>query len=66
MNTVSGIREARICDFGKFWYAPTNSAIKPKMGDFFEYDKTVEKPCSKNGNLPKPAWASCGEFEPKF
>jgi hypothetical protein len=66
MIYVANSKETRICAFCRFWYDPTNSAIKPKMGDFFEYDDTVEKPCSKNGNLPKPAWAGCGEFEPKF
>ena len=33
----------RACAFCKLWYDPTNSAIKPKQGVFWEYDTTQKE-----------------------
>lgn len=36
----------RRCAFCKYWYDPTNSAIRPKGGkDMWEYDGNVKNKC---------------------
>lgn len=66
MLKVANSKETRICAFCRFWYDPTNSAIKPKMGNFFYFEETISKPCAKRDNLETPAWSSCGHFACKF
>ncbi len=59
-------RNTRICAFCKYWHDPSDSAINPKYGNIWEYEDSVRRPCSKNGNLPKQAWSSCGDFSSKL
>lgn len=35
----------KYCAFCKNWYDPTNSAIRPKVGEVWEYDNYVQKRC---------------------
>ncbi|MFA7056653.1 MAG: hypothetical protein WC155_03715 [Candidatus Cloacimonadales bacterium] len=66
MKSTANSKHTRICAFCRFWIDPANTALTHKYGDIWEYESTIEKPCMKNGNLNKPAWAGCGKFEGKF
>ena len=54
------------CAFCKHWYDPTNSAIRPLAGDWWEYDRDKEARCLKTVGLKKKACWSCGKFELKI
>lgn len=66
MLKIHNVRGTRLCAFCKYWYDPTNSAIRPKntRAGFWEYEHTVTNKCTKY-NAPKPSWAQCLDYEPK-
>ena len=57
---------ARHCAFCKYWYDPTNSAIRPlKNRGAWEYDTTIKCKC-RLMNVDKAAQTSCRKFESKL
>lgn len=61
------IKNTKICAFCKYWYDPTNSAIKPKntVVWFWEYNSNANNECIKT-NLNKSAWNLCRKYECKL
>lgn len=65
MKKVAHCKQTRICAFCQNWYDPCNSAIRPKSGDFFEYENTARNKCMER-KVDTGAWSSCGKFKCKF
>ena len=63
--SLAHVPEKKICAFCRHWYDPTNSAIRPKNGGFWEFDNNVRKRCMKKVGYETQSWASCTEFECK-
>ena len=59
-------RVARNCAFCQHWYDPTNAAIRPKQGVFWEYDTEATNKCLKKIGITMKAWSSCGQFASKI
>ncbi len=55
------------CAFCKFWYDPTNSAIRPKnpVTGIWEYDGNIQKKCLINNGMRK-ATMWCSKYECKL
>lgn len=70
MNSLTlSIKNAKKCAFCKYWYDPTNSAIKPEapsIGMWKIIDTTKKNTCLKRNNSPMPASAFCSEYECKL
>lgn len=54
------------CAFCKHWYDPTNSAITPLHGNWWEFDRGKEARCMKSVGLKTKGRHSCGKFELKI
>ena len=54
------------CAFGKHWYDPTNSAIKPLPGNWWEFDREKEARCMKSVGLKTKGHNTCDKFELKI
>ena len=50
------------CAFCRYWYDPTNSAIRPKSGVYWEYDTDAKRRCMKKVKAEMQSWASCGDY----
>lgn len=59
------VKNGKACAFCKHWYDPTNSVIKPKVGDFWEYDTSQKRRCMKMIAAQMSATAACGNYECK-
>ena len=60
-------KTGRACAFCKYWYDPTNAAIKPKdpvIGTWY-YDEKAKNRCMKMHNTEKSSWAMCRDYECK-
>ncbi len=58
----------RVCAFCKFWYDPTNSAIRPKnprMGHW-EYDYEAKNVCTKTNQTHLGGKMACSDYECKI
>lgn len=53
------------CALCKFWYNPTNSAIMPLSGNWWEYDTEMKARCMKTFSLTMKGGNSCGKFKSK-
>ena len=55
------------CAFCKYWYDPTNSAIKPKdpRAGFWEFDERAKKMCLTR-NIEMTAYENCHKYEGKI
>ena len=60
--SIANKRNSKICALCMFWFDPTYSALKPDMGDFYKYDPTARKKCSKQGQIETLSWHSCNDF----
>ena len=54
------------CAFCKYWYDPTNSAIKPLSGNWWEFDREKEPRCMKSVGMKTKGRNTCGKFELKL
>ena len=50
------------CAFCKHWYDPTNSAIKPLPGNWWEFDREKEARCMKSVGLKTKGRHTCNKF----
>ena len=66
MQTVN-IKTIKKCAFCKYWYDPTNSAIKPRSPkiNLWEYDDKAKCMCLKK-NFEMHSSAFCGDYELKL
>ena len=64
---TTNINMVKNCAFCKYWYDPTNSAIKPVAAhqNMWAYEDRALRKCIKT-NTDKPAYASCARFESKM
>ncbi len=53
------------CALCRHWYDPTNSAIRPLSGNWWEYDTEMQARCMKKVSLKTKGWQSCQNFESK-
>lgn len=60
------IKTTKKCAFCKHWYAPGNTAIRPRnvKHGMWEFDPDIKKMCDKK-RYERPANAFCGEYECK-
>lgn len=59
-------KKNRWCVFCKYWYDPTNSALKPRLNkNLFDVDDKIKNRCSKKKLLTQ-AISNCPFFERKF
>ena len=65
MQTVN-IKTVKKCAFCKHWYDPTNSAIKPLPGNWWEFDREKEARCMKSVGLKTKGRHTCNKFELKI
>lgn len=65
MMKTFNVTQGRACAFCKYWYDPGNTAIRPKVGYFWQYDTTQKKRCMKKVAAEMPATAACGDYECK-
>lgn len=59
------VRYNKRCAFCKYWYDPSNSAIKPvnPKNHSWEYDEIKSSQCMKNSfNVKRGSWQSCGDW----
>lgn len=54
------------CAFCKHWYDPTNSAIKPLPGNWWEFDREKEARCMNSVGLKTKGRHTCNKFELKI
>lgn len=59
------IKHTRYCAFCKYWYDPTNSAIRPISPVAWEFDAHVKKKCLKC-NSERQGMGTCSYFENKL
>lgn len=55
------------CAFCKYWYDPTNSAIKPKdpRAGYWEFDERAKNICLIK-NTDMPSYHNCNKYEGKL
>lgn len=60
------INNTKKCALCKYWYDPTNTAIRPRnaKNGIWEIDPDVKKMCEKK-DYERPGSAFCGEYECK-
>lgn len=58
----------KFCAFCKYWYDPTNSAIRPKAPQIglWEFDGKAESKCLINGSVRKGVSPGCGNYSCKL
>lgn len=56
----------RKCAFCKYWNDPTNSAIRPLPGGYWEYDSSAMHECLRKHNMKMKGVAGCTDFECKL
>ena len=61
------VKRIKKCAFCKYWYDPTNSAIRPRTPQFnqLEFDDQCKKLCMKK-NFEMNAGAFCCSYECKI
>jgi hypothetical protein len=62
---ILNIKSSKKCAICKHWFDPAGTALKPHMGSFLKFDQDMKKPCLKHGQVVKPSWAQCNDFESK-
>ena len=64
--TVNGV--SKKCAFCKYWYDPTNAAIRPKAPQIglWEYDPQAENICTKNNRKRKGMMTGCSDYKCKI
>lgn len=65
MLKVAHSKSTHICAFCAHWFDPSCSAIKPKAGDFWLYETTARKRCTKK-RLDTQSWVHCNDFQGKL
>lgn len=66
MRAIENTAGIKKCAFCKYWYDPTNSAIRPSFGrGAWEYDVDAKSKCRVR-NVNMKAFASCPKFESKL